>query len=986
MTSRAIPSSIKSHGPVRRLVRRAAGRAFATCALAAVLAAAASSVGLAGGPRASGRGGRFAAKVASSLPAGNRLVVNAEDSGFGTLRQAIADAAPGDTIGFDLVRGSTIKLTSGELVIDKNLSIVGPGASALSVSGGNQSRVFHVTSDANVQISGLTIRDGTFFGADGVGGVAAADGNGGDILNSGTLTLTTCTISGGLSVGGSSLVGNRGSSGFGGGIDNSGTLTLNDCAVSDNSAIGGGGTPAGGSAGGGGINNQAAGKLMLTGSTVSGNKAQGGSTVHGSGGGASGGGILNAGSLVIVNSTVSDNTVEGRSVSLNGLGGGSGFGGGIENSGALTLKGSTVSDNRASGGFGFGGGQGGGGGVNNEAAATCAVTESTVNNNLVRGGSGVPRGASGSGGGLNNLGTLTLTNSTVSSNSAFGGTGTALPDGPAQGGGLNSQGTLTLTCCTITLNYAGTLTFNNLGPAKGGGVNVSSGATRPLDTIIAGNLIGGDAATSEGFDVSGTFDSQGRNLIGRNDGAESSFPACFPGADCAAFAGTAASPIDARLGPLANNGGPTKTHRPWPGSPALEAGQSTVLFPPFSLTNDQRGPGFSRLTRPVITIGALEPDAPVHFGFAADTFNVDEGDGQIEITVTRSGDLAPGDTSVDYLTSDGTASARSDYGAASGTLHFASGETSKTFTVLVTDDNLVEGDETVHLSLSGPLGGADIPFRDTATLTIKDNDAAAPSSNPSDDAQFFVRQHYHDFLSREPDDAGLRFWAGQINDCGADSQCREVERVNVSAAFFLSIEFQETGFFALRARRAAFGQKSADAASRVALAEFLRDARQLGEGVVVGQDGWQQRLEQNRQAYLERLVNDFEFAPRHPASQPAATYVDALFSAAGVTPTASERQSAISAYLAGGVQGRAAALRSIAESASVTQAELNSAFVLMQYFGYLRRNPVDAPDANDAGYQSWLAKLNQFNGDFVRAEMVRAFIESAEYRQRFGPQ
>ncbi|MDQ3746940.1 MAG: DUF4214 domain-containing protein, partial [Acidobacteriota bacterium] len=835
------------------------------------------------------------AEFAASLPAGSRLVVNAEDSGLGTLRQAIADAAPGETISFDLVQGSTIKLTSGELVIDKSLSIVGPGASALSVSGGSQSRVFRVTSDANVQISGLTIRDGTFFGLEGIRDRPATDGNGGDILNAGTLTLTACTISGGQSVGGSSTVGNRGSSGFGGGIDNSGTTTLNDCTVSNNTAIGGGGTPAGGDAGGGGIRNQAAGKLTLVNSAVSGNKAQGGSTVHGSGGGASGGGILNAGSLDIINSIVSGNTAAGRGVSSEGLGGGPGNGGGVENSGALTLVQATVSDNTATGGGGDVGGKGGGGGINNEAAATCALTESTVNNNLARGGPGIPAGANGSGGGLNNLGTLTLTNSTVSSNSAFGGSGTALPNGQALGGGINSQGALTLTCCTITLNYAGSVAFSQLGPARGGGVNVSSGTARPLDTIIAGNLVGGDAATSAGFDVSGTFDSQGRNLIGRNDGAESSFPACFPGATCDTFAGTATSPINARLGPLAYNGGPTKTHRPWPGSPALEAGQGTVLFPPFNLTNDQRGPGFSRLTRPVITIGALEPDAPVHFGFAADAFNVNEGDGQINITVTRSGDLAPGDTSVDYSTSDGTASERSDYGAASGTLHFASGETSKTFSVLITDDALVEGDETVRLSLSGPLGGADIPFRDTATLTIKDNDTAAPSTNPIDDSQFFVRQHYHDFLSREPDASGLQFWAGQINNCGADAQCREVRRVNVSAAFFLSIEFQETGFFALRARRAAFGQRSADAASRVALTEFIRDAQQLGDGVVVGEAGWQQRLEQNKQAYFERLVNDFGFAPRHPATQPAAVYVDALFSAAGVTPTASERQNAIDA-------------------------------------------------------------------------------------------
>ena len=69
----------------------------------------------------------------------------------------------------------------------------------------------------------------------------------------------------------------------------------------------------------------------------------------------------------------------------------------------------------------------------------------------------------------------------------------------------------------------------------------------------------------------------------------------------------------------------------------------------------------------------------------------------------------------------------------------------------------------------------------------------------------------------------------------------------------------------------------------------------------------------------------------------------------------------------------------------MVQQEFNRAFVLMQYFGYLRRNPNDAPDTNFDGYNFWLNKLNQFNGDFVQAEMVRAFIDSSEYRRRFNP-
>jgi hypothetical protein len=86
------------------------------------------------------------------------------------------------------------------------------------------------------------------------------------------------------------------------------------------------------------------------------------------------------------------------------------------------------------------------------------------------------------------------------------------------------------------------------------------------------------------------------------------------------------------------------------------------------------------------------------------------------------------------------------------------------------------------------------------------------------------------------------------------------------------------------------------------------------------------------------------------------------------------------------VPARAQVLRQIAEDSDLSDAERNRAFVLMQYFEYLRRNPNDAQDSDYSGYDFWLSKLNQFNGNFIDAEMVRAFINSAEYRQRFGPQ
>ena len=82
---------------------------------------------------------------------------------------------------------------------------------------------------------------------------------------------------------------------------------------------------------------------------------------------------------------------------------------------------------------------------------------------------------------------------------------------------------------------------------------------------------------------------------------------------------------------------------------------------------------------------------------------------------------------------------------------------------------------------------------------------------------------------------------------------------------------------------------------------------------------------------------------------------------------------------------RAQVLRAVADDTDLRNAEFNKAFVLMQYFGYLRRNPNEAPDTNFDGFNFWLGKLNTFNGNFVNAEMVKAFLVSGEYRQRFGP-
>jgi hypothetical protein len=299
----------------------------------------------------------------------------------------------------------------------------------------------------------------------------------------------------------------------------------------------------------------------------------------------------------------------------------------------------------------------------------------------------------------------------------------------------------------------------------------------------------------------------------------------------------------------------------------------------------------------------------------------------------------------------------------------------------------VEGNETFTVTLSNATGtNVNLGGNTSTVVTITDNDTTPPTSNPIDIAGFFARQHYLDFLNRQPDPSGLAFWTNEITSCGSDSACVSYKRVQVSAAFFLSIEFQDTGGFAIRTHRVAFGRKSAEPASpRITYFELIQSQSQLGDGVIVGQPGAFTKLEANKNAYATQVVTSTAFIARYPLTLNASDYVDALYTTAGVTPTTSERSAAISAFGGGGTAGRVAALRSVTDSNSVRTAEFNPSFVLMEYFGYLRRNPTDPPDGNDNGYQFWLTKLNSFGGDFQKADMVKAFLVSGEYRQRFGP-
>jgi uncharacterized repeat protein (TIGR01451 family) len=384
--------------------------------------------------------------------------------------------------------------------------------------------------------------------------------------------------------------------------------------------------------------------------------------------------------------------------------------------------------------------------------------------------------------------------------------------------------------------------------------------------------------------------------------------------------------------------------------------------------------------------------------FSSASYLAGEGSGRATISLTRIGNTTTA-ASVAYATSDtagasncntvnGSASSRCDYTTTIGTMHFAAGETFKTIDIPLTDDVYAEGNETFTVSLSNATGTT-LGSPTSATITITDNETTN-GANPIDSADFFVHQHYIDFLNREPDPAGFAFWTNQITSCGVDTACIEVRRINVSAAFFLSIEFQETGYLVYRTYKAAYGNMPGTPVP-LKLNEFLPDTQQIDQGVIVGSGDWQPQLENNKLAFFLDFVNRTRFTTAYPTTLTPAQFVDMLFANAGVTPSAAELNAAVGEFGGAGntadTAARARALRRVAENSTLTQQETNRAFVLMQYFGYLRRNPNDAPEPglNFAGYNFWLNKLNQFNGNFVNAEMVKAFILSGEYRQRFGP-
>ncbi len=372
--------------------------------------------------------------------------------------------------------------------------------------------------------------------------------------------------------------------------------------------------------------------------------------------------------------------------------------------------------------------------------------------------------------------------------------------------------------------------------------------------------------------------------------------------------------------------------------------------------------------------GGGNPPAQTTVQFGASKFRAAESDGTATISVTRTG-VMTNTVSVDYsvgLDDDKTASAtqRADFILTAGTLTFAPNETIKSFTILLNKVRVsaptIKEVKLVLLNVKGTNAALGNPSR--VSFEIENNDVRHENEteNPIDDHGDFVRQHYHDFLNREPDAGGLAFWRKAIDDCGTDAPCLDRAQINVSAAFFISREFQNTGFVVYKMEKVAFNRRSQ-------YANFLPQVQKISRDMI------EQNVETSRRQFADDVVERPEFHTKYDALTND-QFVDQLYRNAEITPDSATRNQQIT-DLNTGRRKRGDVLRDIVENnQQLTEREYNKAFVLMQYFGYLRR------DSDEAGYQFWVRILEGTAGNERNnyPGMVQAFIKAIEYRDRFN--
>jgi len=502
----------------------------------------------------------------------------ADAGGLCTLRAALQEAnafAGDDTINFSVI--GTINLTGALPTISSNINMNGPGSSSLTVrrDTGGDYRIFFLDNRI-VSISGMTITNG--WTPDGAAGTGAPGGSGGGIRQAGgELTLNDVIITGNRTGNGATINNNNtaGGGGSGAGIEGSGVLTITNSQITNNIAGNGATGFSAGSGGFGGGLFFGGTTLKMTNVEVTGNRS--GDAGVTTSGGLGGNGGEGAGIYIQVTNTA---TLTGVNINNNLAGNGDdgGDGGGmVFVSGQMTMSDCNVKNNSSGqGGTKFASQGGLGGGILN-------FGQMTISNTLVSGNSTKATARNdgsdgGNGGGILTNNVMTIVNSTISGN-------TASPQGGRGGGIFSSANALTLTNVTITNNTGTTTT-----PFHSGQGLANSNVTVVRNTIIAGN---GPA----GFpDVTGVFTSQGHNLIGKataggngSNGDQTGFTDGVNGDKV----GTVAAPIDPVLATLGDNGGPTATHKPLAGSPALDAGDNALAKDASNntLTRDQRGAG-----------------------------------------------------------------------------------------------------------------------------------------------------------------------------------------------------------------------------------------------------------------------------------------------------------------------------------------------------------------------------------------------------------
>ena len=399
------------------------------------------------------------------------------------------------------------------------------------------------------------------------------------------------------------------------------------------------------------------------------------------------------------------------------------------------------------------------------------------------------------------------------------------------------------------------------------------------------------------------------------------------------------------------NGGQT-----WSGQipSASDFGPQTV----YALAKDATG----QITTHIGTYDVGQPTTAM-VQFSNPTYTVQKGCDSANLTLNRSGDTS-GTSTVDFVTIDHLALQRTDYTLSANRVTFATGETTKSFPILVTNHGYARGNQTLAVALTSSFGASIGPLN-AATVQILDSSTSDSPTNPIDDAATFVCQLYHDFLGRQADSGGQNFWTQQITQCGSDPVCIRNKRVDVANAFFFEQEFQDTGSFIIGVFKAALGVNP----------KYL-DFMPARSRVIGGS-----QLNQSKTDFTNDFVRRPDFTALYPSSMTPAQYVDSLNTNTGNSLNQSQRDSLVNG-LTGGTETRGSVLRKVAENSTFVDRLYNTAFVLAQYFDFLRRDP------DQGGFDFWLMQVNQcpIRNVPIQHAMVCSFVTSAEYQLRFGSQ